>query len=76
MGLTQLASSFWRYRVGWMAITVAVLAVGSILAAAATEALLYRLVWYSVRALIPVTTVAGVVMLVWSNTAAPSLSSS
>ena len=66
-----LASSFWRYRVGWMAITVAALAVGSILSAAATEALLYRLVWYSVRALIPVTTVAGVVMLMWSNTAAP-----
>ncbi|MFQ5743486.1 MAG: ArnT family glycosyltransferase [Acidobacteriota bacterium] len=57
-----LGGSSWRQRPRWPEATLIVLALGAGLAAAG-EVFIYQLVWYSVRTLVPATTLAGVVLL-------------
>ena len=61
-----LGLAAWRRAMGRAEVAIAGLALLALLVAAGTEAFVYRLVWYSVRALVPVVAVGGVLVLMRS----------
>jgi len=66
-----MASSHSRLRVGWVKGTMIALALGSVLVAAGLDGYVYRHVWYSVRMLVPIVTLAGVATLMRPNPRVP-----
>ncbi len=67
--IAVLASALLRGRLGWVTVATVGLGLGAVLVAAPTQALVYRLVWYSVRALVPVISIAGVLTVMRSDAA-------
>ena len=63
--VVALGIALLRIRVGWLAISEGIVVLGSVLIASASQAFVYRLVWYSIRALVPLVTAAGVALMMW-----------